>query len=119
LPGTVATPGADCADHLGITKGAALFSGTVGLPCIGTTRRNQFTGPGLAQMNMAVQKGVQMGESRLLTFRAEFYNLFNRDNFYNPISALSLDGLTLNPDFGHIKSAHEPFQVQLAARFTW
>jgi hypothetical protein len=66
-----------------------------------------------------VQKGVQVAEGKLFTIRAEFYNLFNRANYYNPISALSTDGTTVNPDFGKIKSAHEPFQVQLSARFNW
>jgi hypothetical protein len=101
------------------TVGFQLFNGKVGQPCTGTSERNQFTGPNFVQMNFAVQKGVQVAEGKMFTIRAEFYNLFNRDNFYNPISALSLDGSTVNPDFGKIKSAHDPFQVQLAARFTW
>ena len=40
-----------------------------------------------------------------------------RANFYNPISALSLDGFKFNPDFGKIKSAHDPREIQLAVRF--
>jgi hypothetical protein len=71
-------------------------------------------------MNFAVQKAFPVrGETKMLTVRAEIYNLFNRANYYNPISDLSTDGINLNPDFGKIKSAHDPLQVQLAARFTW
>jgi hypothetical protein len=114
-----------CAANYGIARSTTatpsfqLFSGTILAPCTGNSERNQFTGPNLIQMNMAVQKGVQVAEGKLFTIRAEFYNLFNRANYYNPISALSTDGTTINPDFGKIKSAHEPFQVQLSARFNW
>jgi hypothetical protein len=93
---------------------------TVGSACTGNSRRNQFTGPNLINFNMAIQKGFPVGgENRLLSVRAEFYNLANRANFYNPISTLSTDGVNLNPDFGRIKSAHDPRQIQLAVRYTW
>ncbi len=91
-----------------------------GVPCNGSTARNEFTGPNFVNFNFAVQKGFPVfGEGRMLTVRAEFYNLTNRANFYNPISTLSDDGFTLNPDFGKIKSARDPRQIQLAVRFTW
>jgi hypothetical protein len=107
-----------CAANFGIVTGN-LFTGKVGSPCLGNTRRNEFTGPNFAKMDLALQKGVQIREGKLLTFRAEFFNLFNRANYYNPISVISVDGLTPNADFGRIKSAHEAFSVQLAARFSW
>ena len=88
--------------------------------CTGNTGRNSFTGPIFVNTNFAVQKGFPVfGEGRMLTFRAEVYNLFDRANYFNPISAFSNDGVTLNPDFGKIKSAHEARQIQLAARFAW
>jgi hypothetical protein len=59
------------------------------------------------------------GEGRSLTLRTEFFNVFNHANFYNPISQMSLDGVTANPDFGKIKSAHDARQIQFAARFSW
>ncbi len=46
-----------------------------------------------------------------------FFNLFDRANFYNPITEYSTDGVHLNPEFGIIRSAHDPRQIQLAARF--
>lgn len=89
-------------------------------PCVGNTRRNAFVGPNYMDLDLAVQKGFQLfGEGRMLTFRAEFYNLTNRANFYNPISTLSTDGTHLNPDFGIIKSAHDPRQIQFAVRYSW
>jgi hypothetical protein len=94
--------------------------GQVGTPCLGNTQRNEFTGPMYSTFNMSIQKGFPIGsESKMLNFRAEFYNLFGADNFYNPISMLSTDGFTLNPDFGKIKSAHDPRQIQFAVRFNW
>lgn len=89
-------------------------------PCLGNSGRNAFTGPNYINMNFAIQKGFPIfGEGRMLTFRSEFYNLFDRANYFNPISQYSLDGQTINPDFGKIKSAHEPRQIQLAVRFSW
>jgi hypothetical protein len=91
-----------------------------GLPCTGNSGRNAFTGPNLINMNFSVQKGFSLGgENRMLSFRGEFYNLFNRNNFYNPISQLSTDGFTLNPAFGQIKSAHDPRQIQFGVRYSW
>ncbi len=98
----------------------SLFQPQPGVACKGNTRRNEFTGPNFTNFNLAVQKGFSIfGEGRMLTLRAEFYNLLNRGNFYNPISQLSVDAQTINPNFGKIKSAHDPRQVQLAVRFSW
>jgi hypothetical protein len=91
----------------------------LGDPCIGDSRRNQFTGPAYVNMNFAVQKGFSLGEGKALTFRTEFFNVFDRANYYNPISAFSLDGVSVNPDFGKIKSAHDPRQIQFGVRFNW
>jgi hypothetical protein len=69
---------------------------------------------------MAIQKSFKIfGEGKELTFRTEMFNLFNRANYYNPNSVASLDGFNANPDFGQIKSAHDPRQFQFAARFTF
>jgi len=103
----------------------------LGRACTGTSRRNQFTGPNFTNFDLAIQKGFAIGEGKMLSFRAEIYNLTNRANFYNPISLLSTDGsvfrdpVTLdlvrfvNPDFGKIKSAHDPRQIQFGVRFNW
>ena len=96
------------------------FLPAAGTPCIGDSRRNQFTGPNLMSFNLAIQKGFPVGgENRMLSLRAEFYNLSNRANYYNPISTLSVDGFNPNSDFGKIKSAHDPRQIQFGVRYTW
>ena len=99
------------------------FNGSVlpgsGSACIGNSARNAFSGPGLATLDFAVEKRFSLGEKRTLLFRTEFFNILNRANYYNPISTLSTDGENINPDFGQIKTAHDPRQIQLALRFTW
>lgn len=100
--------------------GAPLYEGTAGQPCIGTSGRNAFTGPSYLTNNLAMNKAFYMsGEKKVLILRVEVYNLFNHSNYYNPISAYSLDGITVNPEFGRILSAHEPRQLQFAIRYMW
>jgi hypothetical protein len=100
-----------------------LFTGKVlpgpGGPCLGNSERNAFSGPALATLDFAVEKRFAISEKRTLLLRSEFFNLLNRANYYNPISTISTDGIGLNPDFGQIKSSHDPRQIQLALRFTW
>jgi hypothetical protein len=104
----------------GFIGSGTLFSGVAGTPCTGNSGRNQFTGPNFLTFNMSIQKGFPIGgENRMLNFRAEFYNLSNRANFYNPISTLTVNGFTPNPDFGQIKSAHDPRQIQFGVRYNW
>ncbi|MDP9267746.1 MAG: carboxypeptidase regulatory-like domain-containing protein [Acidobacteriota bacterium] len=94
--------------------------GSTGMSCNGNTSRNQFTGPMFSTINLGVQKNFPIGgEGKMLSIRSEFYNLFGAENFYNPISLLSTDGVSVNPDFGKIKSAHDPRQIQFAVRYSW
>jgi hypothetical protein len=68
---------------------------------------------------MAVQKMFKIHEVAELSLRAESYNLFNRPNYYNPISSYSLDGVSQYSQFGQIKSAHNARQFQFAVRMSW
>ena len=53
---------------------------------VGTSGRNQYYGPGLANFDFTAQKSFRLwNESSKLSFRAEFFNLFNHTNFSNPI----------------------------------
>ncbi len=111
------TCGAAIADSPG---GLFAADGSQGTSCNGNTGRNAFTGPMFSTINVSIQKNFPIGgEGKMLSFRTEFYNLFGADNFYNPNSLLSTDGFTQNPDFGKIKSAHDPRQIQFAVRFNW
>ena len=94
-------------------------SGEAGSPCLGTSARNQFTGPAYVDFDMAIQKTFKIREVAALSLRAESYNLFNRPNYYNPISSYSLDGVTQYSQFGLIKSAHNARQFQFSVRMSW
>ena len=100
-----------------------LYNNTPSLPqvCVGNSGRNSFTGPAYVSQDLAVEKSTKMwfGESQSFIIRAEFFNLFNRANYYNPISEYSLDGVHVNPEFGLIRSAHDPLSIQLAARYSF
>jgi len=66
------------------------FSSTPPTGRDGTSGRNQYYGPGLANYNFAVSKSFPLGTERVhLRFRADFFNLFNHTNFANPIGSQS------------------------------
>jgi hypothetical protein len=64
------------------------FSATPPTGRVGTSGRNQYYGPGLANYNFSTGKNfVLAGDNRvLLRFQADFFNLFNHTNFANPVS---------------------------------
>jgi hypothetical protein len=54
-------------------------------PCLGTvgnSRRNQITGPGLAQWDMTLMKETKITERLNVQVRWEVFNILNRGNFY-------------------------------------
>jgi hypothetical protein len=54
-------------------------------PCagtIGTSRRNQLTGPGLSQWDVTLLKDTKIGEHVTIQARWEVYNVLNRANFF-------------------------------------
>jgi outer membrane receptor protein involved in Fe transport len=55
------------------------------IPCpgtVGTSRRNQLIGPGLAQWDMTLMKNTKITDRVNLEIRWEVYNILNRGNFY-------------------------------------
>jgi hypothetical protein len=104
-------------------KGAVLYTGTAPtLPqaCVGNSARNSFWGPSYINQDFAIQKTTRVyGEGQNIIVRAEFFNLLNRANYYNPISEYSLDGVHVNPEFGLVRSAHDPRQIQFAVRYAF
>jgi len=86
--------------------------------CVGNSGRNAFTGPIFISQDLAIQKSIRLfSDHHTLILRAEGFNIFNRANYYNPISELSTDGVHINPEFGLIRSAHDPREIQFAARY--
>jgi hypothetical protein len=66
-------------------------------------------------------KGVKLGGSRVLQFRAEFYNLFNQATWQNVNTAARFDpaGNQINDAFGTVLPDGSPRIVQLALRFAF
>jgi len=63
------------------------FSKTPPAGRVGTSGRDQYYGPGLANFDFAGAKTFPLGTERVrLQFRADLFNLFNHTNFSNPVS---------------------------------
>jgi|HubBroStandDraft_6_1064221.scaffolds.fasta_scaffold00450_4 hypothetical protein len=122
---SIVLPGTSCQNLSGalspfiVQQTVGIRDGVAGTPCLGNSARNQFTGPAYVDYDMAIQKTFKLREVAALSLRAESYNLFNRPNYYNPISSYSLDGVTPYSQFGEIKSAHNARQFQFAVRMSW
>jgi Carboxypeptidase regulatory-like domain len=83
------------------------------LPAVGNwgnAGRNIATGPALWQDDSAVEKNFRLTERNYLIFRAEAFNLFNRAQYGQPSSSLSVTtkngvrSLTVPSSFGAITS---------------
>jgi len=60
-------------------------------------RRNAFKAPGVATVDLSVNKFFRFTEKHKIEFRTEFFNLFNRANFGIPVHQLFFGGYTLEP----------------------
>ena len=99
----------------------------------GTCSVGNGRGPGLAQVDLSLHKGISLGERRRLELRAEFINLFNRPiyNFSGGPAGGSFDpgspvvGTdpnnpslgTSNPNFGNVTGSQGARNIQLALKF--
>lgn len=81
---------------------------------IGTAARRFFYGPGIENLDLAIQKTVRFSESRSLQLRVEGFNVLNHAQFYG---AAAVSGNISSPNFGQIVSAASPRLLQLAAKF--
>jgi hypothetical protein len=76
----------------------------------GNVVKGSFRGPGYFDWDASLQRSFPLrGESNIL-FRAEYFNLLNRTNLLNPITAKSAGG------FGSITSANDPRIAQLSLK---
>ena len=90
----------------------------------GTLRRNQFFGPGFSDTDFSVFKNTKIFERLTVQFRAELFNLFNRNNFAPPSISYGSNGTgtaTLNDTIGDYNGAPgigsgEPFNVQFGGK---
>jgi len=87
----------------------AVFS----LPSVGSfgnVVKGSFRGPGYADWDGGLFRSFPIREAATLEFRAEYFNLLNRDNLNNPITPVSSGG------FGSITSAVSPRIAQFSAK---
>ena len=76
------------------------------LGSFGNAQRTVCCGPGINNWDFTIQKNTPVGERVTTQFRAEFFNLFNHTQFYNPI------GNSSSPQFGQIVQAKPPRLIQ-------
>jgi len=85
----------------------------------GNTGRNTLRGPGFQIWDFSVFKNFQLGESKQLQFRSEFFNIPNHANLQlaksgpqNSINTTSFG----TPQFGFLTAARPPRQIQFALK---
>ncbi|MGB9490406.1 MAG: carboxypeptidase regulatory-like domain-containing protein [Terriglobales bacterium] len=83
---------------------------------VGTAPRRFFAGPGINNLDLAMEKDVQLAESRLMEFRLEGFNVLNHSQFYGPAA---VNGNISSANFGQIVNAASPRLVQLAGKFVF
>ncbi len=75
----------------------------------GTASNRFFHGPGLNNFDLSLIKDTNITERISAEFRAEFFNVFNHAQFYNPSG-------NINGNFGIVTSARDPRIGQLAVK---
>jgi hypothetical protein len=89
------------------------------LPTFPGISRNSFTGPGYFDIDASLSKSFGLprmrilGEGAKIEFRANFYNLFNKLNLYNPQVDI------LNAHFGEAQNALGARTIEMQARFSF
>jgi hypothetical protein len=103
------------ANSTGLASG---FFSTPCLGCNGSLGRNTFVGPGLFNADISLFKNIKMTERVNLQFRSEFFNAFNRTNFYLPSSSTGANyaNRITSPIFGAAASAFDPREIQFALK---
>jgi hypothetical protein len=95
------------------------------LPAVGTLGSmgtNVLCGPGINDWDLAATKRFKIfSESRVLSFRGEFYNAWNHTQFssWNTSFQFNAVGQQLNPAVGQANGARPPRNVELSARFVF
>ena len=86
----------------------------------GNLGRNTIIGPGVADIDLALEKIFKPSEKADVTFRAEMFNIMNHANFGLPnITALAASGAA-NPSAGVITSTTTSSrQIQFALRINF
>jgi hypothetical protein len=82
------------------------------LGTLGNAKRTICCGPHISNTDFAILKTIKFSETRRVDFRAEFFNIFNHTQFFNP------DGNTSDGSlFGQVTQARDPRLMQFALKF--
>jgi len=90
-----------------------------GLPplgSVGDVSRRSFSGPGINNYDLNLQKNLKLSESKAFELRLEAFNAFNHAQFYGPTA---VDGNISSATFGYIVSAAPPRLVQIALKMVF
>jgi hypothetical protein len=107
------------------TFGREFNTAAFALPAVGTLGNagtNVMYGPGMNNWDLSVTKHFKVfSESRVLSFRGEFYNAFNHTQFsgWNSSAIFNALGQQTNLAFGQANAARPPRNVQISARFVF
>ncbi|MFL6284385.1 MAG: carboxypeptidase regulatory-like domain-containing protein [Pyrinomonadaceae bacterium] len=82
---------------------------------IGNVQRNSFYGDGYQNTDLSVIKRFRVREGVLFRVQADFFNLFNNVNLFNPSNALFENSIG-QPTFGQSSAAFPARRIQFAAR---
>ena len=81
------------------------------LGTLGTAKRTECCGPRISNTDFAILKTFPFSENKHVDFRAEFFNLFNHTQFFNP------DGNTSDgAQFGQVNQVRDPRLMQFALK---
>ncbi len=84
---------------------------TAAFGTLGTAPRSMCCGPSINNWDFGIHKNTPLSERMRLEFRAEFFNMWNHTQFFNP------DGnITNGSEFGTVKRAKDPRQIQFALK---
>jgi Carboxypeptidase regulatory-like domain len=93
---------------------AAFIDNAIGTP--GDVPRRYFSGPGMFNTNLVLQRNFAIRETQTLQFRVESFNIFNHTQFFGPTA---VNGDVDNSLFGHVVNAASPRLIQLALKYSF
>ena len=87
----------------------------------GNLGRNTVIGPGIVNFDFGLTKNTSISERTDLQFRAEFFNIFNRANFGQPLNGVITSGSgARNPTAGRIRTTTTTSrQIQFGLKLTF
>ena len=88
----------------------------------GNAGRNTLSGPKFFDTEVALLKDTKLTEQFRLQFRAEFFNIFNHENFYVPNNNIFSASGAVNANAGVITASNPgatPRQIQFGLKLNF